>query len=71
MGKWLFSTFNSATLSCKHCAAMPSDSIPRFSYLRIATITVKYIESQYFKRSALVQIDSESSLNPETRESFR
>jgi hypothetical protein len=50
---------------------MPSDSILRFSYLRIATITLKYIESQYLKRSAPVQIDSESSLNPATRELFR
>ena len=40
----------------------------RSSYLRIATVTMKYIESQYLNSSALVQIDSEFGLSPATRE---
>ena len=34
----------------------------------IATVTVKYIKSQYLNRSALIHINSESCLKAATRE---
>ena len=46
----------------------PGEWILRSSHLKIATVVVKYIESQYLSRSVLVQIDSEFCLNPATRE---